>query len=176
MKINKILVVATLFIAFASNAQISKGNWMMGGSGAFGNSKVTSIGAEDTGFYLNLYPNVGYFFIDKLAVGTNASLVMAFQQKSTSAWGIGPYVRYYFLEKEKAINVFSELSYYAERRNDTDDLKFNNYNIKAGTVFFLNSSVGIEVALNYLNLSTNQDFENERFYLGVGFQIHLERE
>lgn len=175
MKINTILLIATFLITIATSGQISKGNWMMGGTGAFGNSKVTSLGAEDTGFYLNLYPNVGYFFIDKLAVGTNASLVLAFQQKSAGAWGVGPYVRYYFLEKEKTINVFSELNYYAERRSDSDDLKFNTFNIKAGTVLFLNSSVGIEVALNYSTQKTNQNFENRAIYLNVGFQIHLEK-
>lgn len=176
MKINKILFITTFFFAMVSNAQISKGNWMMGGTGAFGNSKVTSLGAEDNGFYLNLYPNVGYFFINKLAVGTNASLLLAFREKHSAAWGIGPYVRYYFLEKEKAINVFSELNYYAERRSKTDDLKFNTFNIKAGTVFFLNSIVGIEVALNYSTQKTNQNFEKRGIYLNVGFQIHLERE
>ena len=42
MKINKILFIATLFVAFTSNAQIDKGNWMMGVSANFGNYKSTS--------------------------------------------------------------------------------------------------------------------------------------
>ena len=44
------------------------------------------------------------------------------------------------------------------------------------TVFFLNSSVALEVALNYLNHKVNDGTQNNTIYLGVGFQIHLEKE
>ena len=173
MKINKILVVATLFLAIISNAQISKGNWMMGGSGSLGNYNTKSSGVEDKGTYLNLYPNVGYFLIDKLVVGVNAQLNV--QTKFDTGFGLGPYARYYLLEKEKTINVFSELSYYFRGGNGNGDAKFETFNVKAGTVFFLNSSVGFEVALNYLNSKSNQDYQNSNIYLGVGFQLHLEK-
>lgn len=173
MKINKILVVTVLFFSIVSSAQISKGNWMMGGSGSFGNYKTKSLGAENSGNYLNLYPNVGYFFIDKLAFGINASLNV--QTKFNTSYGLGPYVRYYFLEKNKSFNVFSGLNYYFQTGNGNGDAKFETINIKAGTVFFLNSSVGLEIALNYSNQKSNQDYQSNNVYLGVGFQIHLEK-
>jgi len=174
MKINKILFIATLLVVFASNAQIEKGNWMMGGSGSFGNYNTKSLGVENKGTYLNLYPNIGYFFIDKLAVGTNA--LLSVHTVYSTGYGIGPYVRYYFLEKEKPINVFSELSYNFQTSDGSNDAKFQTFNIKAGTVFFLNNSVGIEVALNYINKKSNLDYLSNNIFLGVGFQIHLERE
>lgn len=54
--------------------------------------------------------------------------------------------------------------------------KAENINIKAGTVFFLNSSVALEVALNYVNKKVNESTQNNIIYLAVGFQIHLEKE
>jgi hypothetical protein len=59
--------------------------------------------------------------------------------------------------------------------NQTDS-KLENFNVKAGAVYFLNSSVGLEVALNYLNQKTTGDIKNRAVFLGIGFQIHLEKE
>jgi hypothetical protein len=62
MKINESLLIATLIVAFTSNAQITKGNWMMGGSASFGNYKTT-IGenaVESTS--ISISPNIEYFF------------------------------------------------------------------------------------------------------------------
>lgn len=178
MKINKILFLTTFFLTITSNAQITKGNWMMGGSANFGNYKTTSGGSSDESTNLNLYPNIGYFVIDKLALGTsgqfNYTIPKSNENKSSISYGFSPFARYYFLEKEKSINIFSEVSYEI-LRNNLYNSKVDKFKIKAGTVFFLNSSVGIEVALNYSNQKTNTDYQNRAIYLDVGFQIHLER-
>lgn len=178
MKINKILVVVTLFIAFASNAQIDKGNWMMGGSGAIGNFKTTSGENSSTNTSITISPNIGYFFIDKLSIGLAGQFNYIFPKggsRTESSNNVSPFIRYYFLNKEKQINIFSEARYEIIRFNN-GDLKADTFLIKAGTVFFVNSSVGIEVALNYSKQKTNQNFENRAIFLNVGFQIHLERE
>lgn len=178
MKINKVLYIATLLIAVTSNAQIDKGNWMMGGSGAFGNFKTTSGGSSSTSTSITISPNIGYFFIDKLAIGTAGQYNYVFPKggsKTISSNSVSPFIRYYFLEKEKQINIFSEARYEIMRMNHSN-FKADTFLIKAGTVFFVNSSVGIEVALNYSTQKTNQNFENRAIYLNVGFQIHLEKE
>ena len=177
MKINKNLIAITLFFTILSNAQITKGNWMMGGSGSFGNYKTTSEGISNELTSLSIYPNIGYFVTDKLALGTSGQLsyiVPKSNQEAKPSYGISPFVRYYVLEKEKSINIFSEISY-ETLRNSLSNLKADKFKIKAGTVFFVNSSVGIEVALNYYNQKTNDDYQNRGIYLDVGFQIHLER-
>jgi Outer membrane protein beta-barrel domain len=178
MKRSRFYLIAVLFIAFASNAQITKGNWMMGGSASFGNSKTTigEISGESTGFGLS--PNVGYFIIDKLAIGTSGQFSYSFpsgNQRTIHSYTISPFVRYYFLEKEKQINIFSEAGYEIMRISNGDS-KSDKLHLKAGAVFFLNSSVGLEVALNYSNQKTNDNYQVRNIYLGVGFQIHLERE
>ena len=173
MKINKILFIATLFVAFTSNAQIDKGNWMMGGGATFSSSKnkYEDTTSKSTGFQIR--PIIGYFVIDKLAVGTSGELSFV-SRLNNNSYGIGPFIRYYFLEKDKSINIFSEVSY--EFSSITQiHTKVENFNVKAGTVFFLNSSVGLEVALNYLNQKVNDGTQNNNIYLGIGFQIHLEK-
>lgn len=146
---------------------------MMGGSGSFGSFNTTSQGINNKGTYVNLNPNIGYFFIDNLAIGTGAELNI--QSKFDTGLGISPYVRYYFLKNEKEINLFSELSYKISKSSGVGSVKFETLNLKAGTVYFLNSSVGIEAALNYSNLKSNYDLHSNNIFLSIGFQIHLER-
>lgn len=178
MKINKILFIATLLITFTSNAQIDKGNWLMGGSGSFGNYKIRNGDDSFKSTQIAINPNIGYFIIDKLAFGISAQLNFSFYTDGSptyKSYNISPFLRYYFFENEKKINIFSEVNYEILRINN-DVLKQDKFKLKAGAVIFLNSSVGIEVALNYSKQKTNQDYENRAIYLDVGFQIHLERE
>ncbi|WP_157485516.1 hypothetical protein [Flavobacterium sp. ACAM 123] len=151
---------------------------MMGGSGAIGNFKTTSGESSSTSTSLTISPNIGYFFIDKLSVGLAGQFNYVFPKgdsKTIISNNVSPFIRYYFLEKEKQINVFSEARYEIIRMSNID-LKADTFLIKAGAVFFVNSSVGIEVALNYSTQKTNRNFENRAIYLNVGFQIHLEKE
>ena len=174
MKINKILFIATLFVAVTSNAQIEKGNWMMGGSAGLSNYESKSVGFSQEGTNIYISPNVGYFLIDKLNLGASA-LLSFYNPGATKTYGISPYVRYYFLEKEKQINLFSEVGYGFQKQIHSSTT-LQTFNLKAGTVIFLNSSVGLEVALNYTNSKQNSDFQTRLIFLGIGFQIHLEKE
>lgn len=180
MKNNYFLLFFGLFFYSTLTAQITKSNWMVGGDATFLSNKTdygTSV-SKTTSFSIN--PNIGYFIIDKLAVGASVKLAYIFESNANTSnnsfnYGIGPFVRYYFLETEKPLNIFSEVSYNIERINNIDS-KIDSFKIKAGAVYFLNNSVGIEVALNYLNQKNNTDIKNNAIFLGVGFQIHLEKE
>jgi hypothetical protein len=174
MKINKILFIATLFVAITSNAQIEIGNWMMGGSGGISNYKSKSVGYSQEGTNIFISPNVGYFLIDKLNLGASVSLSF-YNPSATKTYGLSPYVRYYFLEKEKQINLFSEVGYGFQKQIHSS-ATLQTFDLKAGTVIFLNSSVGLEVTLNYKNSKNNLDYQTRLLFLGIGFQIHLEKE
>jgi hypothetical protein len=173
MKISKIYLTIMLLLSLNTNAQISKRNWMVGGGASFAHNKITSGGSTNESNSVRIYPNLGYFVIDKLAIGSFAQF--GTETKTDAVFGIGPFVRYYFLEKEKPFNILTEISYNLVRYNQSD-LKYNTLNIKAGAVYFLNSSVGLEATLNYSNQKSNFDYQNNSIYLGFGFQIHLERE
>jgi hypothetical protein len=165
---SRIFLVATLFFALCANAQIDKGNWMMGGSASFSNFKDVNNGtiiSESTSLYIN--PNIGYFVIDKLAIGSNVGFLYFFPKgdvKVSTSYNISPFIRYYFLEKEKPINIFSEAGYGIELNSLSNNVG-QRLNLKAGAVYFLNSSVGLEVALNYKNVKNNfNDLQNRGIY------------
>jgi hypothetical protein len=67
MKKIAIFTIAIFIGAVKSNSQITKKNWMVGGSGRLASQKETLNSSEAKGFTIELSPNVGYFFIDKFA-------------------------------------------------------------------------------------------------------------
>ena len=69
MKTLKTIAITILLSTITANAQITKGNWMVGGTGNFSSyeSKYINNGNEVTnkGIGTNISPNIGYFFINK---------------------------------------------------------------------------------------------------------------
>ena len=182
MKTIKTLFLATLLFTITTKAQLTKGNWMVGGSGSYnkydGKDKIT--GDSGNGYsIITLNPNVGYFIIDKLALGTKLNFYSQINEdnaNSSSKIGIGPFVRYYFLEKENRVNIFAQtsLDYNEFRRtysNKTSDL---TYSLKAGPVVYFNSSVALEMGLEY---SRTNSFDSiiTSLQASIGFQIHLKK-
>ena len=56
--------------------------------------------------------------------------------------------------------------------NNTDKV----FKTKAGTVIFLNSSVGFEISVEYLLNEYNSGDKSNVILLGLGFQIHLKKD
>jgi hypothetical protein len=182
------LFFAIALFSFTSNAQITKGNWMVGGSGSFDYSKTepknasssgTNINYTDIGSYtVRVEPNIGYFIKDKLAVGMKISAVNGFTEfrlfnLGNTSLGMSPNFRYYFLNVDKAYNVFVEPSYnyYINKFLGNS----SGFGVKSGLAIFLNSSVAIEPSLNYVFIESDQ-FKRNNFFLGIGIQVHLEKD
>tara|TARA_R110000796_G_scaffold92271_2_gene196486 strand:- start:55 stop:618 length:564 start_codon:yes stop_codon:yes gene_type:complete len=178
-----------LVTSLTLNAQITKGNWLVGGNGSFYSTTVISedsfgneIRSEGTSLRLN--PNIGYFFYDKFAIGLDVSLSFANSEganNSNWALGVGPFARYYFLEQEKRINIFGavNLSYSMGLSEINNGNNSTLYGLSTGAVLFFNSSVGLELSLNYSDTTSRRDgsadsnFRN--LFVTIGFQIHLEK-
>lgn len=179
MKTIKTLFLAILLFTMTTNAQITKGNWMVGGDGSFSNSKATnSTGIIGSSNGVGISPNIGYFFTDKLAVGIRASFNYGKTSGGPSSIGFGgsPFVRYYFLKPEKLVNVFIDANYgYTLSKTDGREETGRSYNLKAGPVVYFNSSVGLELTLNYNKSFSPDDYVYQYFYVGLGFQIHLKK-
>lgn len=178
-KIKLIIAVALLFTVNA-NAQITKGNWMVGG-----NAGLNYIASKDNNntTVINLSPNIGYFILDKFAIGT---LLNYDYEVSKSSFGtiesestnLGPFLRYYFFKKDAVTNIFLEPSYNFSLQNENKNTVLSS---KVGSVIFLNSSVGLEISLKYSKYnfkysnSLIPDSTSNHFMLGFGLQIHLEK-
>ncbi|MFG6685084.1 hypothetical protein ACGK9U_00770 [Mariniflexile sp. HNIBRBA6329] len=162
------------------NAQITEGNWMVGGDASFYNSKIKGENEESLGSSngIRLYPNIGYFFIDQFAGGLNANFNYGKPSGGLSnvGFGLGPFVRYYFLNPEKRINVFADANYnyYYSKTKGFPVSNGSNYRFKAGPVIYFNSSVGLELTLDYSSTKFDTYTSND-FRFALGLQIHLEK-
>ncbi len=188
----KIVTLALILITTITQGQITKGNWLVGGTGSFQNSKSKGndvINATISGIYL--YPNIGKFIINNFAIGLKPSLRSEtskyLQSNGTTSntkqtfLGIGPFVRYYFLNPDKQINIFSEgsLGYTLLKVSNQNADKYKSVEkiISIGSSIFFNSSVAFEVSLSYSSSkSLDIDSRYNGLKIGLGFQIHLERD
>lgn len=193
MKTYKAIILVLLFTT-AANAQITKGNWMVGGNASFSSQETYSNkGNEDkiVERTIKITPNIGYFFVDKLAVGGRFGYENIFNPNygfgdvSSNAFFVGPFLRYYFLKPKKIVNVFVEGSYgigNVYRKGDTESQNYtehiNTYDFMAGPVIYFNSSVSMEFTLQYSSTRIkfqDSDFTRNNFQIGLGFQIYLEK-
>jgi hypothetical protein len=198
MKQTTLLLTVVFLFSISSFGQLDKKTWLVGGSGTFNansdNFQSTTVTSEYQVTEIKVTPNIGYFIVDKLALGVKSSFFWRKDKGISSNAGnsktlrfdYGPFVRYYFLTKEKPFNLLADLSY------QFGNLKFisndkgvrNNFSIMAGPVIYFNSSVGVELLLGYkiekekLTTSTNvPDYTDTKkgVQLSIGFQIHLEK-
>lgn len=153
---------------------------MVGGTGSFSYSKNKSETFSETkSFTIDLSPNIGYFIFDKFAAGSKVNFFKS-ESKSDSGTSdfktffISPFARYYFLEKEKKINIFLESSYkFSVDKENSDNSAIS---FKGGTAIFLNSSVALEISLEYLKNKFSNNQKSDTILLGFGIQVHLEKE
>lgn len=190
MKTTKLIIAIAILSFFSSNAQITKGNWMVGGNISFQydktenknndtNSQGTNVNYSNIGGYtLNIEPNVAYFIKDKFSLGTSINYINGFIEGNSFSndgmnLAINPFLRYYFLNTEKAYNVFFEPSYSIFISKSLGNN--NGFGVKTGFVYFLNSSVAFESIIKYSKIYSEQ-YDSNNIYFGFGLQIHLIKE
>ena len=178
------LIFLITFFTITTNAQLTKGNWLIGGSLTLSTAESTNISnnieykTKSAGF--GIMPNLGYFVLDNFCVGTSVGFSYSNPEgdnNNSSGISVSPFVRYYFLDSEKTINVFANVGYgYSTSESETGyKSNGNGYLVSAGPVIYFNSSVGLEMTLNYSNSKNNSNSQYSQLFLGVGFQIHLEK-
>lgn len=194
------IFLSFLFLLFSSAlfCQLNKGVWIVGGSGSFNKYNRDFVTPTYTVIYKNtditISPSVGYFIIDKLALGIRPSYLSQKQEdrgstgiasggKGNFNWlELGAFGRWYFLSKETNYNIVSDISYSYGLQSNFGSNTGHSKTIKAlvGPVLYFNSSVGIELLVGYnsqriFNDNGTKNF-NRGFLTTIGFQIHLEKD
>ena len=178
-----------------SYGQLDKGVFLVGGTGNLLSSKYeytsTTLSFSSDRLNIGVAPNIGYFVADKLALGLRLNYSKNKEKVNGTGSGIftnvnrysvGPSLRYYFLDKESRYNLLTEINYqYGLYRFRTTKGNSNTFNASVGPVIYLNTSVGLEFLVGYYSttetikqtdaITTKQN----GFQLGIGFQIHLEK-
>ncbi len=181
-------------LLFYANAQLTKGNWLVGGSGSFLSSKnsYSSSNFNSTSDRIDIMvsPNIGFFFIDKLGVGLRPSFSKYKEEvngpggltSNVSRFEFGPFLKYYFLKIDKSFNLLADLSYqYGLFSSKPTTGNINKFSASAGPVIFFNSSVGLEFLVGYYQrkevIKQNGDITTNQkgIQVNIGFQIHLEK-
>jgi len=171
-----IFLLLVIVVSNQVTAQIKKGQWLAGGNVNW----TTSFNSYGTSTVIKIMPDVGYFFLDKLAGGLkiNHTIVIPGYDSSQaySSFGFSPFLRYYFLPATNTINVFGEASYGwgGFYYNDYDDIN-HQWSVSVGAAFFLNRYVALEAALNYINITEQHVVSGRQKTLGIniGFQVYL---
>lgn len=184
-----LFISCVLFLIFISaNAQLTKHNWMLGGAINFSSIHRNSeaYGPSQVGYTFNITPNIGYFPLDKFAVGFKTGINKSgYKAPGTPGYNkytefnIGAYSRYYFLSTEKNINILSEAAYLYgfEKGNQNDPASKNTFVFSAGPVVYFNTSVGIEFLVSYSTSKfVSVKGSNNIIMVGLGLQVHLEKE
>lgn len=181
---NKLLIspVFALFL-ISVKAQVTKGNWLVGGNAVFSTLKSASTSAvQFKQTNIQLSPVVGYFLKDKFAVGLKPSYTYGSNivANTNSIIRIGPFARYYLLSTERTFNLISEVSHAygsISGKGQTEGQRFNTFSLSAGPVIYFNSSVGLEFLIAYSNTKVvNFTGHNNELNFGIGFQFHLEKD
>lgn len=165
---------------------------------------ISSTGTQKSTYSnISISPNIGYFIIEKFAAGlktnfTNAKskdgdmirdgITVGSGGHSNTTWfDFGPFTRYYFLPSDNQVNLFSEANFmYGTANSHPGKGSRYSYSFYAGSAVYFNSSVALEFTIGYnsskstlygLN-SRNDDYTNKNnaIQIGIGFQIHLEKE
>jgi hypothetical protein len=191
------ILLYIIFFCFSVNAssQITQGNWLIGGNISY--VKNNSEGTDATNSKsreISVSGNIGYFPFSKFATGLllNTYLSKAKYPRENgpndvstqNSFGGGVFARYYFLKEENRVNLFTDegVIYSSLKVKNsgvqTGDLfKTLDYYLSAGTVIFLNTSVGAEFIVSY-NRSKAYKFDSraESLQFKIGLQFHLEKE
>lgn len=177
-------IVLLTLISIASNSQITKKNWMLGGNISYASTNYNSTvyGPPHTTYYLQISPNIGYFFVDKLAGGLRAGISKTGEEarnQSYTDFNVGPYFRYYLLNLEKQVNVVTEAAYLYgfEKGSTPESTSKNTFSFSAGPVIYFNNVVGLEMLVSYSTYKFSQiEGNNNTIRFGIGLQVHLEKE
>ncbi len=113
MKKLMMLIFVNFLVFNKFYSQITKDNWLVGGSTSF--SSLKSSSAASAQFKLinfQISPVIGYFVEDKFALGIRPSLQYGSNTVANTNTIIkaGPFVRYYFLKSENMFNLIAQSS------------------------------------------------------------------
>ena len=173
MKTPLLTLLMALAISFTCCAQTAKGTKMVGGSG-YGNFQ--------DGFGISLTPNLGYFVIDNLALGSGVPLTYSKRDNYRYiAAGLQPFVRYYF-GQDSQTRVFAQANGIVLYGGDkstyegverTTSYKHHTLGARLGVAHFITEQVGLEAQLHYNYNFPDSNPSSITFGFSFGFQIHL---
>lgn len=175
-----LLMISFLFIGQKSNAQLQKGNVLVGGDIA-----SFDIGLKkNTGYDIVIDPKAAWFINNNFAVGgyVNFGLTKINKESPTfTSYGVGALARYYANKPD--LNILRHGRWFFEGNVGIQGTNVSNgggstnglgLGIGPGYAYFITPNIGLETLLKYNGLVGFGDLTSQSdLSLNVGFQIYL---
>lgn len=175
-------ILAVAGLATTMNAQIQKGNWLVGSSLLSSNFGLNTGG----GYSIALQPKGAYFIEDNLAVGGYVNLGISKVTNGSPTrfdYGVGALGRYYLSPGEKGVdNLLRHGRWFlegnvgiggasVEHGNSTTGLDFG---VGPGYSYFITPNIGLEGLVKYQGQAGfGNEGLNSNLTFNVGFSIYL---
>lgn len=179
-KIFGALIFLSLIATEKTNAQLQKGNVLVGGDIADFNLGLN----KNSDFRMTIDPTAAWFIQNNVAVGAYVNLgVDAVKGATSTSYGVGALGRYYLganqLNTEavlKHTRGFIQANVGVEGNNVSHGASTNGLGIGfgPGIAYFITPNIGLETLLQYKGIVGFGNAPlNSRLDLSVGFQIYL---
>jgi len=178
MKKLTLTLILGIVVLFGANAQIQKGNVMMGA-----NISNISFGLDKPNvFSLKINPKAAWFVQDGLALGGDVSFGLATAKGAGTdiSYGVGALGRYYGAtganEVVKNSRFFGEATVGISGVNPSVGGSTNGlgFSFGPGWTYFVTPSIGLEALLKYNGVvGFGSSAYAHNLGIGVGFQIYL---
>lgn len=178
MKQTLSILLALCMIAATSNAQIQKGNVMVGGD----ISKLDLSLNTGNNFSFTIDPKAAWFIKDNIAIGAylNFDLTTAKGAGSNISYGVGPLARYYIsdpkIEVLRHARFFLEGNVGIQGTNPHVGESTNGLGLGfgPGLAYFVTENIGLEALVKYQGIvGFGSSATSSDILLGLGFQIYL---
>jgi hypothetical protein len=171
------LAVAT-FAGFSAQAQIQKGNVLIGG-----NLANVNLGLDEGSmFSFDVTPKAAWFVQDNIALGAYATFGLQTAKNSNTLinYSVGPMARYYSGSDVEILNhgrIFGEATVGIGGLNESDGGGNTNgldFSFGPGFAYFITPNIGVETLLKYNGIAGfgSEGYRNN-LNLSFGFQIYL---
>jgi hypothetical protein len=172
------MLIACVIIPATSNAQLQKGNILVGGDIA--NLNFTLGGG---GFFQGtLDPKLAWFIRDNLALGgmLNFGIATGSGAGTSTSYGVGALGRYYFSNPD--LQLLKHGRFFAEGNVGVQGVSLSGgsnttglgVGVGPGYAYFITPNVGLETLLKYNGIvGFGSQAYNSNLNLNVGFQIYL---
>ena len=172
------LLIAALLISFSANAQIQRGNVMVGS-----NFADINLGLDNSKlFSVDITPKAAWFIQDNVALGgyVNLGIQTAKNSSTTINYGVGALGRYYTGKDAELIRhgrFFGEATVGLGGVNVSDGGGHTNglnFSAGPGFAYFITPNIGLETLFKYNNtVGFGDAVSQSSLNLSFGFQIYL---
>jgi hypothetical protein len=174
-KVLSLLLVFVGLCCFRAEAQIQKGNLLVG-------SDLAGLHFGSGGYFnVNIDPKLAFFIKDNLAIGPyiNFGLTTAKDQSTITTYGVGGLIRYYLNDPKTNVLKHGRLFFEGNigiEGNNTHSTSTNGLGlgIGPGYAYFITQNIGLETLLKYNGIvGFGNQATSSTVDLNVGFQIYL---